>query len=64
MEFIILVLRHIEETDDAYVAVGNRVQNHGAGVSSARKSGLITPTFVKEGDVLSRSIVTGRQTSV
>ncbi len=45
MEFIVLVLRHIEETDDAYVAGKLQSSNHGAGVRQRDESLLITPTL-------------------
>lgn len=41
-----LVLRHFEETDDAYVA-GNQIQIMSQVSGSVTKSGPITPIFVK-----------------
>lgn len=46
-----LVLRHIEETDDAYVA-GNQVQIMAQVSGSVTKVWADNTDFVKEGDVL------------
>lgn len=54
-----LVLRHFEETDDAYVA-GNQIQIMSQVSGSVTKVWADNTDFVKEGDVLTRQMLARR----